>query len=161
MRIGLNTGDMLVGNVGSAERFSYTAMGDGVNVAARLEGMNKQFGTAICLSDSVVHAAGADILVRPLRRVSVKGREQRFMIYELLGISGSDDLELSPHPGAIELCELTRTASDLFEAGEYRQAATAYQRIMDLHPGDVVANAMLGLPELAPHAAQRHQETVQ
>ena len=161
MRIGLNTGDMLVGNVGSAERFSYTAMGDGVNVAARLEGMNKQFGTAICVSDSVVNAAGTDILVRPLRRVSVKGREQRFMIYELVGISGSDDPELRPEVGAVELCALTQTASDLFEAGEYQQAATAYGRILDQYPGDVVAKAMLGTSELAPHLEQSYRETAE
>ena len=53
MRIGLNCANVLVGNVGSSERLSYTVMGDGVNVAARLEGMNKTFGTTICISDSV------------------------------------------------------------------------------------------------------------
>ena len=56
MRIGLNCANVLVGNVGSSERLSYTVMGDGVNVAARLEGMNKIFGTTICISDSVFEA---------------------------------------------------------------------------------------------------------
>ena len=54
IRIGLNTDNSLVGNIGSSDRFSYTAIGDGVNVAARLEGVNKQFGTSICISDSVL-----------------------------------------------------------------------------------------------------------
>jgi class 3 adenylate cyclase len=69
MRIGLHCANVLVGNVGSSERLSYTVMGDGVNVAARLEGMNKTFGTAICISDSVFEAVQADIVARPLRRV--------------------------------------------------------------------------------------------
>ena len=158
MRIGLNTGDALVGNVGSAERFSYTAMGDGVNVASRLEGMNKQFGTNICLSDSVVNAVGSEILVRPLRRVVVKGREQRFMVYELLGIAGSDDPELRPDPTSIDLSEMTRAASNMFEAGEYREAASAYRRILNQYPGDPVARAMLNTSELAPHSGQSRRE---
>ena len=53
---GLNSAEVLVGNIGASHRFSYTAIGDGVNVAARLEGMNKTFGTAICISDSVFNA---------------------------------------------------------------------------------------------------------
>jgi adenylate cyclase len=120
-----------------------------VNVASRLEGINKQFGTAICVSDSVVNAVGGEILVRPLRRVVVKGREQRFMIYELLGIVGSDDPELRPAFNSIELSEMTRTASDSFEAGKFHEAATAYQQILDRYPGDPVATAMLNMPELA------------
>jgi adenylate cyclase len=66
-------------------------MGNGVNVAARLEGINKNFGTTICISDSVVEVVGSDILARPIRRVQVKGRKREFMIYELLGIRTSDD----------------------------------------------------------------------
>jgi class 3 adenylate cyclase len=57
-RIGLNCADVLVGNVGSSARLSYTALGDGVNVAARLEGINKQFGTTICISDSIHDQVG-------------------------------------------------------------------------------------------------------
>jgi class 3 adenylate cyclase len=72
IRIGLNSADVLVGNVGSSDRFSYTVMGDGVNVAARLEGMNKTYGTTICISDSVFDAAASKIVARPLRRVQVK-----------------------------------------------------------------------------------------
>src|SRR6516162_1920325 len=64
LRIGLHCAEVLVGNVGSSERLSYTVMGDGVNVAARLEGINKEFGTTICISDSVVAAVGADIVAR-------------------------------------------------------------------------------------------------
>jgi adenylate cyclase len=95
LRIGLHCGDLLVGNVGSPSRFSYTVMGDVVNVAARLEGINKEYGTSICISDSVFEAAGPRIVARPLGRVRVKGRKQEFMVYELLGIAGSGDPELT------------------------------------------------------------------
>jgi class 3 adenylate cyclase/ABC-type nitrate/sulfonate/bicarbonate transport system substrate-binding protein len=86
IRIGLNCANVLVGNVGSSSRLSYTALGDGVNVAARLEGINKQFGTTICISDSIYDHAEADILVRPIKRVQVKGRKTEFMIHELLAL---------------------------------------------------------------------------
>jgi adenylate cyclase len=101
LRIGLHCAEVLVGNVGSSERLSYTAMGDGVNVAARLEGINKSFGTTICISDSVVEAVGSEIAVRPMKRVKVKGRKHEFMIYELLGIRGTDDPELAPPDPAL------------------------------------------------------------
>ena len=65
-------------------------MGDGVNVAARLEDVNKKFGTTICISDSVFQAVEADIVARPLQKVRVKGRDHEFMVYELLGVRNSE-----------------------------------------------------------------------
>ena len=94
IRIGLNCANVLVGNVGSSARLSYTALGDGVNVAARLEGINKLFGTTICISDTIYDQVQAKIFVRPIKRVQVKGRKAEFMIYELLALRASDDPEL-------------------------------------------------------------------
>lgn len=95
VRIGLHCDSVLVGNVGSPQRLSYTAMGDGVNVASRLEGVNKQFGTTICISENVYEQVADRISVRALGCVPVKGRSAEIMIYELLGVRGSDDPELS------------------------------------------------------------------
>src|SRR5262245_17660861 len=116
-RIGLHCANVLVGNVGSSARLSYTVMGDGVNVAARLEGINKTFGTTICISDSVVETVGSEIIARPIRKVQVKGRQHEFMIHELLGIRNSDDPELAAPDGFEKLCWMTRAASSYFEQG--------------------------------------------
>jgi adenylate cyclase len=143
IRIGLNCANVLVGNVGSSERLSYTVMGDGVNVAARLEGINKTFGTTICISDSVFEAVEADILARPLRKVQVKGRNHEFMIYELLGIKGSSDPELEIRERDTRLSEMTWEASRSYERGDVVEAARRYQAILDVFPDDPVAKSML------------------
>jgi class 3 adenylate cyclase/ABC-type nitrate/sulfonate/bicarbonate transport system substrate-binding protein len=145
LRIGLHCANVLVGNVGSSERLSYTVMGDGVNVAARLEGINKTFGTTICISDSILAAVEADVVARPLRSVQVKGRKQAFMIYELMGMRNRDDPELAVAEDADKLCEMTRLASQYFERGEFGQAARCYQEILRAFPCDPIAKSMLGM----------------
>lgn len=145
LRIGLHCAEVLVGNVGSGARLSYTVMGDGVNVAARLQGVNKTFGTTICVSDSVVEAIGPDIVTRPIKKVQVKGRKHEFMIYELLGIASSDDPELKASAEAIRVCEMTRDASNAFERGDFDLAARRYEAILKAFPGDPVATSLLSM----------------
>jgi class 3 adenylate cyclase len=105
IRIRLNFANALVGNVGSSTRLSYTALGDGVNVAARLEGINKQFGTTICISDSIYDEVQTKIQARPLKRVQVKGRKTEFS--ELLALRASDDPELRVRDRDEQLCQMT------------------------------------------------------
>jgi class 3 adenylate cyclase/ABC-type nitrate/sulfonate/bicarbonate transport system substrate-binding protein len=143
IRIGLNCANVLVGNVGSSSRLSYTALGDGVNVAARLEGINRLFGTTICISDSIYDQVQADILARPLKRVQVKGRKTEFMIYELLAFRASHDSELRVRERDEQLCAMTWRASQQIEAGDFSAAERAYRTVLDSFPGDPVAKLML------------------
>jgi class 3 adenylate cyclase/ABC-type nitrate/sulfonate/bicarbonate transport system substrate-binding protein len=168
IRIGLNCANVLVGNVGSSARLSYTALGDGVNVAARLEGINKMFGTTICISDSIYDQVRTRILVRPLKRVQVKGRKTEFMIYELLALCVSDDPELGIRGQDEQLSTMTWQASQTFEAGDFAAAEYAYRAILKCFPGDTVARFMLeqciekqgaGISEVASPRAQMARQT--
>jgi adenylate cyclase len=94
IRIGINTGRMLVGNIGSSERLNYTVIGDPVNVASRLQPLGKIYGVDIIIGEATRTAAGDAIIVRRLDRVSVYGRTAGLAIYELLGTGGGAGAEV-------------------------------------------------------------------
>jgi adenylate cyclase len=85
--IGINTGPMVVGNMGSARRLSYTVIGDNVNLGSRLEGLNKMYGSHIIASEATVQAARGALVARELDLVRVKGKRLPVRIYEILGMA--------------------------------------------------------------------------
>lgn len=138
IRIGIHCDAVLVGNIGSKERMSYTALGDGVNVAARLEGINKEYGTRVCISHSVFKEAGERLCVRPLDDVAVKGRRSKIKIYEVLGVFGAGP-EFEPSPEDIKLSQLTRLAYDAMMREESALALELYRNVLVEFPADPVS----------------------
>ncbi len=142
VRIGIHCDAVLVGNIGSRERMSYTVMGDGVNVAARLEGVNKDYGTRICVSHAVFRDAGERLCLRPLDEVQVKGRRSTVPIYELLGAKGAG-LELEATEESEELARLSARALELKKQGDREGARQCLMQLLQRFPNDPVALTLL------------------
>jgi adenylate cyclase len=89
-RFGLHTGESIVGNMGSSERMNYSVLGDSVNLASRLEGANKTYGTEIIVSEKIFEMVSDVFLFRPLDIIAVKGRKKGIKVYELMAEKGDE-----------------------------------------------------------------------
>jgi len=128
--VGINTDTVRVGNFGSTVRFDYTVIGDGVNLAARLEGANKQYGTEILISESTWKQVHSDFATRELDLIQVKGRQRPTRIFELLG-ERPLDVSLVSRIRKFESALASYRAQDFAGAGEVFEALNAE------HPGDL------------------------
>jgi adenylate cyclase len=129
-RIGINTGDMRVGNMGTNQKMNYTIMSNAVNIASRLEGVNKQYGTWILASENTIEECKSRILTRRLDRIQVVGISEPIRIYEVL------DLVSDARPQLQELIALFNRGTTLFEARDWRQAGEAFSCILKQMPND-------------------------
>ena len=136
VRIGINSGDMLVGNIGSEFRLNYTVIGDAVNVASRLEAANKEYGTEIIIGEETRRLAGDRIHVRELDRLVVYGRAGGLAIYELLGVA-ADGTELPCW------AVLYKSALTAYRAQDFARAISLFHQVLAANGSDRPSQIML------------------
>jgi adenylate cyclase len=136
-RTGVNSGNMLIGNLGSSYRFAYGALGDQVNLGSRLEGLNKVYGTEILIGENTAQLVDGAFQLRELDQVRVKGRKQPVHIYELLA-NAEDGL-----PKKLEQAlEFYATGLRAYRQQRWEDALTQFQQVRVLWPDDQASRIM-------------------
>ncbi|MDR2717280.1 MAG: adenylate/guanylate cyclase domain-containing protein [Treponema sp.] len=133
-RIGVNTGEMVVGNMGTQKKMNYTIISNAVNLASRLEGVNKQYGTWILASDSTVQETKGRMLTRRLDRVRVVGINEAVRIHEVL------ELKADATDALFERVYLFHKALDIFEERNWKDAESAFAQVLKTFPNDGPSN---------------------
>jgi adenylate cyclase len=145
-RAGVNSGDAVVGNMGSKHKYNYTVMGDMVNLASRLEGANKAYGTYLMISESTYALVGDAFDVRELDLVAVKGKEQPVRVFEVLDNKGATP------PAALQTAEAFTAALTLYRQGDFAAAQAAFARITDDPTAKIYVDRCLHFIEHPPAA---------
>lgn len=130
MRVGLNTGTAVVGNIGGRERFDYTALGDAVNVAARLESACRTYDVGIMASAATASAAGPETLTRELDTIVLYGRDEPLTVHQLVGRTSASSAT------QVRGLRLFGEGLDLYRRRYFRLADEAFRAAADALPGD-------------------------
>ncbi|MCL9684355.1 adenylate/guanylate cyclase domain-containing protein [Legionella maioricensis] len=133
-RIGIHMGDAIVGNLGSSERLNYTALGDSINIASRLESINKNYKTKIIVSDTVYEQIKDQFLFRMIDCVVVEGRTQSCCIYELLT---DNALALEFDLGAYNPC--FEKGFSAYKEQRWDEAIVCFKKCLEIYPADAIA----------------------
>ncbi|MGB0684064.1 MAG: adenylate/guanylate cyclase domain-containing protein [Magnetovibrionaceae bacterium] len=134
MRIGISTGQMIVGNIGSPNMLKYSVIGDPVNLGARLESANKNYGTQVMIGENTRRVAGDSITVRELDLIRVKGKAEPTRVFELLDAQKASDLTPA---------EALARAQTLYRTRNWDDAEAAFHASAIAHPGDPVPGVFL------------------
>ncbi|GEM_PF-2112254 len=129
--IGINKGHALVGNIGSEDRFGYSAIGDTTNTAARFEGLNKEYGTLVIISESVYQEVKSYFIARELDTVQAKGKNKPTKIFELL--CNKEDNNAKKFE---ELKKMFEAALELYKKGMWKKAIKEFENIIKKYPND-------------------------
>jgi adenylate cyclase len=121
---------MVVGNMGTPKKMDYTIMGNAVNLAARLEGVNKQYGTGILISEETYKSGGDDFTARQLDRVRVVGINTPVRLYELIEEKSMTDDK------TLEAMEIFHSALNIFEKREWVKAQKIFLKVLEILPED-------------------------
>jgi adenylate cyclase len=142
-RVGLNTDQMLVGNIGSEQLMDYTAIGDGMNLAARLEGANKQFGTLILMGENTYLAVREHVVAREVDVVRVAGKHLSTRIYELLGLKAPQGTVGAVSRQKLEVVSLYGRALQHYRTRAFDLARDQLIRAAMLDPTDGPSHTLL------------------
>ena len=144
MRIGVATGDMVVGNIGSALSMSYTVMGDSVNLGSRLESVNKSYGTRLLVSEATMEMAKDAFLFREVDAIVVAGRDEPERVFDQLGRRGQ------AAPESQTLAERYAAALALYRLRAWSEAEGAFRQCLEVAPEDGPSWTLLGrIPALS------------